>query len=157
MARRSTTSPCTNCSFAPGAGSALLVFVVDLVLIAGLYLVLAPVDQPVAVVAALIRTVETALGVGVVVDDLAALRSLSGADAFEPLRRESLTRVAMAAHVDRYASVSATTWPTRFRAVRSPADSMDMENSIQECRHPFTGNAATGHRAWPRRDVSRRG
>jgi len=77
--------------------------VVDLFLIAGLYLVLAPIDRPLAVVAALTRTVETALGLGVVVDDLTALRAMSGAGAFDTAQREALTRFAMAAHVDRYA------------------------------------------------------
>lgn len=79
----------------------LTVFALDVVLITALYLVLKPVNRNLALLATFWRLIETAVLVVALLNDLAVLRLLSGADylrVFEPGRLDALARLSVAAH-----------------------------------------------------------
>ena len=87
--------------FRLGTASNLVAFALDVVLIAALYVVLEPVNRPLALLAAFFGLIETAILVVVTLSDFAALRILSGADylrAFEPDRLQALARLARGQH-----------------------------------------------------------
>lgn len=87
--------------FRLGTASNLVAFALDVVLITALYVVLEPVNRPLALLAAFFGLIETATLVVVTLSDFAALRILSGADylrAFEPDRLQALARLARGQH-----------------------------------------------------------
>ena len=91
--------------FRLGTASNLTVFALDVVLIICLYVVLAPVNRTVALVATGWGLVETATLVFVTLSDFGVLRILSGADylqAFEANRLQALARLSLSAHADAY-------------------------------------------------------
>ena len=91
--------------FRLGIASNLTVFALDVVLIICLYVVLAPVNRSVALLATGWGLVETATLVFVTLNDFDVLRILSGADylqAFEANRLQALARLSLSAHADAY-------------------------------------------------------
>jgi hypothetical protein len=87
--------------FRLGLAGDLATYVIDVVLIAALYVVLRPVDRNLAVLAAFWRIVETAVLVVVTLADFDALRILGGVDqlrAFTPEQLQVLAKFALAAH-----------------------------------------------------------
>jgi len=91
--------------FRLGTASNLTVFALDVVLIICLYVVLAPVNRSVALLATGWGLVETATLVFVTLSDFGVLRILSGADylqAFEANRLQALARLSLSAHADAY-------------------------------------------------------
>jgi hypothetical protein len=87
--------------FRLGIASNLVVFALDVALIAALYVTLKPVHRGLALLALLWRMIETVMLVGVTLNDFAVLRLLSGVGylhAFEPERLHALARLAMSAH-----------------------------------------------------------
>ena len=91
--------------FRLGTASNLTVFALDVVLIICLYVVLAPVNRSVALLATGWGLVETATLVFVTLNDFDVLRILSGADylqAFEANRLQALARLSLSAHADAY-------------------------------------------------------
>jgi hypothetical protein len=87
--------------FRLGIASDLATYVIDVVLIAALYVVLRPVDQSLALLAALWRVVETAVLVVVTLADFDALRILSGADrlrAFAPDQLQTMAALTLSGH-----------------------------------------------------------
>jgi len=87
--------------FRLGTASDLATYVIDVVLIAALYIVLRPVDRSLALLAAFWRIVETAVLVGVTLADFDALRILSGADrlrAFAPDQLQTMAAVSLSGH-----------------------------------------------------------
>jgi hypothetical protein len=84
-----------------GIAANLAVFALDVVLITALYVALEPVNRFIALLAAFIRVVETAIMVVATLNDVAVLRLLSGVDymrAFDPAQRNALMRLAIGAH-----------------------------------------------------------
>lgn len=84
-----------------GVAASILVFAVDLVLIAALYVALEPVDRPVALLAAFVRLVETAIMFVAIGNDFEVLRVVSAADylrAFDSAQLNVLMRLAIGAH-----------------------------------------------------------
>jgi hypothetical protein len=87
--------------FRLGIASNLVVFALDVVLIAALYVTLKPVHRGLALLALLWRMIETVMLVGVTLNDFTVLRLLSGVGylhAFEPERLHALARLAMSGH-----------------------------------------------------------
>lgn len=87
--------------FRLGIAANLTVFIIDVILIAALYVVLKPVNRNLALLAAFWRLVETAVLVNVVLSDLDVLRVLSGAgylQGFEADRLHGLARLSVGAH-----------------------------------------------------------
>ena len=87
--------------FRLGVASNLSVFVLDVILIAALYVTLKPVHRGLALLALLWRTIETMALVGTTLSDFAVLRLLGGAGylhALEPERLAALARLALSAH-----------------------------------------------------------
>lgn len=82
--------------FRLGIASNVAVFAVDVVLIAGLYVALKPVNQGLAIAAAFFRIVETAVSLTVALADLAVLRVLAGGAS------QSMAAAPIAAHGDAY-------------------------------------------------------
>ncbi len=87
--------------FRLGIAANLTVFILDVILIAALYVVLKPVNRSLALLAAFWRLVETAILINVVLSDLDVLRVLSGAgylQGFEADRLQGLARLSVGAH-----------------------------------------------------------
>src|SRR2546429_3154045 len=87
--------------FRLGTASNLTAFAIDIVLITALYAVLKSVNRNLALLAAFWGLIETAIFVVLLLNDLEALRLLSGADylrVFEPDRLQALARASMSAH-----------------------------------------------------------
>ena len=87
--------------FRLGIASDLMTFATDVVLIAALYVVLKPVNQNLALLAAFWRLVETSLCVVMTLSSFDVLRLLSGAAylrVFEPDRLQALARLSLGAH-----------------------------------------------------------
>jgi hypothetical protein len=87
--------------FRVGIASSLLVFAIDLALIAALYVVLKPVSQNLALFAVFLRLVETTVGAAATLSDFDVLRILSGADylrVIETDRLQALARLSLGAH-----------------------------------------------------------
>jgi hypothetical protein len=87
--------------FRLGIASNLGAFALDVLLIAALYVTLRPVHRGLALLALMWRMIETAMLVGITLNDFAALRLLSGAGylhALEPERLQALARLAISAH-----------------------------------------------------------
>ena len=87
--------------FRLGIASNLAVFAIDVILITALYVVLKPVNQRLALLAASWGLIETAIFVVTTLTDLDVLRILSGADylrAFEADRLQALTGLSIRAH-----------------------------------------------------------
>jgi hypothetical protein len=87
--------------FRLGIASDLIAFTIDIALIAALYIVLRPVSRGLALFAALVRLVETALFFAVTLKYFEVLGLLSGADylqGFETSHLQSLGRLAISAH-----------------------------------------------------------
>jgi hypothetical protein len=82
--------------FRLGIASSVLVFAVDVLLVAGLYLALKPVSHGLALTAAFFRLVETAVILTVALDDLAVLRVLAAPGA------QAMVEPSIAAHPDAY-------------------------------------------------------
>jgi hypothetical protein len=91
--------------FRVGVASDLLAFAVDVVLIAALYLVLKPVNNGLALLAAFFRMVETAVMLVITLDYFDVLRYLSAADYLQPFGLEqlqALARSSLSAHSTGY-------------------------------------------------------
>lgn len=91
--------------FRLGAAANLLVWVVDIILIAALYVVLEPVNRGLALLAAFWRVVETATLVAAPLRDLDVVRVLGGAEylrAFEAAELQALARLSIGAHNSAY-------------------------------------------------------
>ena len=91
--------------FRLGIASNLTVFAIDIVLIVALYLVLRPVNRPLALLATAWGVIETAILVGVTLTDFDVLRLLSGAGYLQPFPRDqlqSLARLSLDAHGSAY-------------------------------------------------------
>lgn len=91
--------------FRMGTAANLSVFALDVVLIAGLYVVLRPIDRTLALLAAFWRLVETAVLVTAALNDLEALRVLSGASylqVFDAGQLDALARLSLSAHGSGY-------------------------------------------------------
>jgi hypothetical protein len=73
-----------------GIASNLLCFLTDVALIAALYVILKRVNQNLALFAAFVRLIETAVFLVVVINDFDVLRLLSGADYLKALRTDQL-------------------------------------------------------------------
>ncbi len=87
--------------FRLGTASDLATYVIDVVLIAALYVVLRPVDRSLALLAAFWRIVETAVLVVVTLADFDALRILNGVvqlRAFAPDQLQAMARLSLAGH-----------------------------------------------------------
>ena len=87
--------------FRLGIASDVMTFVIDIVLIASLYVVLRPINRYLAVVATFWRLMETAVLVVVTLNGFDALRILSGAEylgAFEANRLHALARLSLGAY-----------------------------------------------------------
>ena len=87
--------------FRLGIASNLAVFAIDVILITALYVVLKPVNQRLALLAASWGLIETAIFVVTTLTDLDVLRILSGADylrAFEVDRLQALAGLSIRAH-----------------------------------------------------------
>ena len=87
--------------FRLGTASNLAAFALDVVLITALYVVLKPVSRNLALLAAFWGVIETAILIVATVNDLEALRILSGAEylqAFGPDRLQALARMSISAH-----------------------------------------------------------
>src|SRR6266481_1172725 len=88
--------------FRLGTASNLTVFAINIVLITALYVVLKSVNRNLALLAAFWGLIETAIFVVILLNDLEALRLLSGsADylrVFEPDRLQALARLSISAH-----------------------------------------------------------
>ena len=87
--------------FRVGIASSLLVFAIDLALIAALYVVLKPVSQNLSLFAVFLRLVETTVGAAATLSDFDVLRILSGADylrVIETDRLQALARLSLGAH-----------------------------------------------------------
>ena len=87
--------------FRLGTASNLAAFALDVVLITALYVVLKPVNRNLALLAAFWGVIETAILIVATVNDLEALRILSGAEylqAFGPDRLQALARMSVSAH-----------------------------------------------------------
>lgn len=85
-----------------GLATNISVFALDLVLIAALYIALTPVNRHLAVLAAMLRVIETAVLVAVVtVSDFDVLRVLGGADYLRPFadnQLQALARLSIGGH-----------------------------------------------------------
>ncbi len=91
--------------FRLGIASNLAVFALDVVLITALYVALNPVSQSLALLAAFLRLIETAVLVFVPLNDMALVRVLSDpayAAPFGADRLPAMTRLSFAAHGDIY-------------------------------------------------------
>lgn len=91
--------------FRLGIASNLIVFSVDVALIAALFVVLEPVGRGLALYATFFRLVETAVLFAVTFTDFTTLRLLSGAEylrVIDPERLAALARVAISVHGDIY-------------------------------------------------------
>jgi hypothetical protein len=91
--------------FRLGTASNLGAFALDVALIAALYVVLEPVDRTLALLAAFLGLIETAILVVATLSDLEALRVLSGADylrAFDADRLQALARLSLGGHSAAY-------------------------------------------------------
>jgi len=89
--------------FRLGIVSTVAAAVVDTVLIAALYLTLRPVDAVSALVAMIVRIIETVIVVGVALVDLVTLRVVTGADYLQVLgdrSLQSLARLSWSVHGD---------------------------------------------------------
>jgi hypothetical protein len=87
--------------FRLGIASNLVVFALDIALITSLYVVLAPVDRSLALMAMAWGLIETAVLVVATLSDLDVLRILSGAEylkTFDANRLEALARLSVGAH-----------------------------------------------------------
>ncbi len=87
--------------FRLGTASNLAAFALDIVLFTALYVVLRPVSRNLALLAAFWGLIETAILVVATLNDLEALRIVSGADglrAFEADRLQALARLSLGAH-----------------------------------------------------------
>ena len=87
--------------FRLGIASYLLVAVTDVALITALYVVLKRINEPLAVFAAFLRLIETAMNVVPTLASLDVLRLLSGADylqAFRADQLQALARLSIGAH-----------------------------------------------------------
>ena len=87
--------------FRVGIACNLLVSVIDLALIAALYVVLKRVNQNLALFAVSLRLVETSVGAAMTLSDFDVLRLLSGSDylrVFETDRLQALARLSLGAH-----------------------------------------------------------
>ena len=87
--------------FRVDTASHLLAVAIDLALIAGLYVVLKPVNRNLALFAVFLRLVETTVDAAMTLSDFDVLRLLSGADylrVFETDRLQSLARLSLGAH-----------------------------------------------------------
>jgi hypothetical protein len=88
--------------FRLGLAANIAVSVIDIVLIAALYIVLTPVSRHLAVLATLLRTIETAVLVAAVtINDFDVLRMLGRADylrSFDVAQLEALARVSLGGH-----------------------------------------------------------
>ena len=91
--------------FRLGITSNLTVFAIDVALITALYVVLKPINRPLALLAAGWGLIETAILVVVTLSDFDVLQILSGADylqAFEADQLQALARLSIGAHHDAY-------------------------------------------------------
>jgi hypothetical protein len=84
-----------------GIASFLLCLLTDVALIAALYVILKRVNQNLALFAAFMRVIETAVGVAATLNSFDVLRLLSGADYLKPLGPDqlaALARIPVSAH-----------------------------------------------------------
>ena len=91
--------------FRASIASDITTFVIDVLLIASLYVTLAPIKRTVALIATLWRLIETAVLLVVTLNGFAALRLLSDADylhVMEPGQLHALARLSLAAYASGY-------------------------------------------------------